>query len=117
MAYERRKGRFYYYRKVWRDGTCRSEYIGPPGERALLFSSLDKLDRERRQQEAAERQIARAAFAELAAPPPALVEVLAEAQRATADALQAAGYHQHKRGEWRKRRGHKDEDQDQGPSA
>ncbi len=109
MAYERRKGRYYYYRKVWRDGTCHSEYIGPAGDRAYLFSSLDKLDRERRRQEAMERQIACNEFAELATVPVELTELLAEARRATAEALEAAGYHQHKRCEWRKRRGKKDE--------
>jgi hypothetical protein len=55
-----------------------------------------------------ERQIARAEFAELAATPTELTLLLAEARAAVNDALTAAGYHQHKRGEWRKRRATKE---------
>jgi hypothetical protein len=107
MGWEWRKGKPYYYRKV-RDGKrVRSEYIGPPGDRARLFMSLDQLDRARRQQEAAEKQQARQALAELIADPPELVELVEQARAAVAAALEAAGYHQHKRGEWRKKRAQK----------
>lgn len=109
MAYESRNGRQYYYRKVWRDGTCRSEYIGS-GETAALIAQLDSVDQERRQLEAAQQRQARAEFAELARTPPELAALLSDARRATAEALEAAGYHQHKR-QWRKQRGNKNQSQ------
>jgi hypothetical protein len=116
MAYEWRKGRLYYYRKQRINGKVVSTYYGPAGgEYARLWSSLVAIDRERREQERMERTIARNEFAELASTAPELVELLAEAKRVTAEALHAAGYHQHDRGEWRKKRGHnKDENQTKG---
>jgi len=105
MAYEWRKGRLYYYRKERIGGKVVSTYYGPAnGELARLWASLAAIDRERRERERMERTIARNEFAELVSTLPELVELLAEAKRAMAEALEAAGYHQHKRGEWRKRR-------------
>ena len=108
MAYESRNGRTYYYKKERQGKKVVSVYCGN-GERAELWADITALGREERQCKAAERAAERASFAELARTPPALVELLAEAKRQTAEALEAAGYHQHKRGEWRKRRGNKDE--------
>jgi hypothetical protein len=107
MGWETRGGHIYYYRKERQGRRVISTYCGR-GEIATLFAALDELDRERRQQEAMERQFARAEFAEIAATPPELTMLLAEARAAIADALEAAGYHQHKRGEWRKRRAKKE---------
>jgi hypothetical protein len=112
MAYESRKGRSYYYRKVWKNGQCRSEYIGG-GEAAALIARMEQLDQQGRDIARQDRRAEREQFAALAATPPELVALLAEARRASAEALEAAGYHRHKRGEWRKRRGSKDKDQDQ----
>ena len=106
MAYESRNGRTYYYRKERRVTQVVSVYCGKDGSPiAELWQDITALGAHRRQQEAAERAAERASFADLARTPPALVELLAEAKRQTAEALEAAGYHQHKRGEWRKRRG------------
>jgi hypothetical protein len=114
MAYEWRKGRLYYYRKERIGSKVVSTYYGSAsGELARLWSSLATIDRERREWERMERQFARAELAELASTPPELIELLAEAKLAAAAALEAAGYHQHKRGEWRKKRGNKDKDPDQ----
>jgi hypothetical protein len=106
MAWEQRKGRAYYYRKVWQDGTCRSEYVGR-GRTAGLISEIEQLRQESHTQERGERQIARNEFAELAATPEALVLLLERARSEVARALEAAGYHQHKR-QWRKQRAKKE---------
>ncbi len=105
MAYESRNGRSYYYKKERQGKKVVSVYCGKDGSSiAELWEDITALGVHRRQQEAAERAADRASFAELARTPPALLELLAEAKRQTAAALEAAGYHQHKRGEWRKRR-------------
>ena len=105
MAYESRNGRSYYYKKERQEKKVVSVYCGKDGSSiAELWEDITALGVHRRQQEAAERAADRASFAELARTPPALLELLAEAKRQTAAALEAAGYHQHKRGEWRKRR-------------
>ena len=57
--------------------------------------------------------MARNEFTELAATPEHLTLLLEQAQSEAAAALVAAGYHQHKRGEWRKKRDtNKDKNQD-----
>ena len=106
MGWEERRGHTYYYRKERQGRHVISTYCGR-GEIAALFAELDGLDRQRRQQEAMERQIARNEFPDLAADPPELTRLLAEARAVVAEALTAAGYHQHKR-EWRKRRAKKE---------
>jgi hypothetical protein len=113
MAYESRNGRTYYYKKERQGKKVVSVYCGN-GERAELWADITALGIEERQFEASQCAAERASFAELARTPPALVELLAEAKRQTAAALQAAGYHQHKRGEWRKKRG---SNKDESPSA
>jgi hypothetical protein len=102
-GWEERRGHTYYYRKERQGRRVVSTYCGR-GELATLLAELDQLDRERRQQEAMERQLTRSEFAELAATPTELTLLLAEARAAVAEALTVAGYHPHKRGEWRKRR-------------
>ena len=117
MGWEFRKGKPYYYHKERIDGKVVSQYCGPAGgPSADLWASLAALDRERRQQHSLERAIERQRFAELASTPAELTALLAEASRATAQALEAAGYQQHKRGEWRKRRA-RSEEEDQGQST
>jgi hypothetical protein len=115
MGWETRRGHTYYYRKERQGCRVVSTYCGC-GEIATLFAELDALDRERRQQERAVNQAARAKFAELAATPPELVILLAEARAAVAEALTAAGYHQHKR-QWRKRRGNQNKSPDDRSTA
>ena len=108
MGWEtRRNGRRYFYRKERQGRRVVSTYCGS-GERATLFAALGALDRQRRMQEAMERQIARSEFAELSATPAELTMLLADVRAEVARVLTAAGYHQHKRGEWRKRRATKE---------
>ena len=111
MGWEtRRNGRTYYYHKERHGRRVVSTYCGHD-ESARLIAQLAQLDQKRRQQEQAEAQLARAEFAALAATPPVLTMRLAEARAEVARVLTEAGYHQHKRGEWRKRRAKKDRDQ------
>jgi hypothetical protein len=100
-------GRRYYYQRKRVNGRIEYTYIGA-GQLAPLVAEIDQLDRERRQQERWEAQAARNEFAEQAATPEALSLLLEQAHSAAAAALEAAGYHQHKRGEWRKKRANKD---------
>lgn len=101
MAFEERGGRLYYYRsRRASDGRVVKEYVGV-GLAAELAADADEAarrrERLRREAEKAERERLDA----LEKPTEDLceaVEVLASA------ALLAAGYHRHKRGEWRKRR-------------
>src|SRR5690349_2370095 len=100
-------GKRYFY-SIRRDGKRMVYDYWGRGESAILIAQIDAIDVEKRQLERFDRQQARAQFAELASTPPELLALLAEAKRATAEALEAAGYHQHKRGEWRKKRANKD---------
>ena len=105
MAWERG----YYYRVRRENGHVVREYVGC-GRVAEIMAELDALDREKGREEARLDAEAlrneKAALDALDAHLEALIEttdLLAHA------ALVAAGYHQHKRGEWRKRRDHSDE--------
>lgn len=106
MAWEWRGQRLYLYQKEWTNGSCRSVYAGPASrEITRLGAQLDRIERERRcvaRREAAEEQ---ERWAAVAATPPILLELERAARQAVADALHAAGYHQHDRGAWRKQRG------------
>jgi hypothetical protein len=118
MGIEYRKKTLYYYRKERVNGKVVSHYCGrADGDHARLWGGLATISAERRQIAAARRAAERAEWAELTREPEGLVELLAEAKRAVAEALEAAGYHRHKRGEWRKRRDTKDKDQDQSPGT
>jgi hypothetical protein len=92
--------RGYYYRSRKVNGRVVREYVGA-GRAAQLAAQLDASEREERE---AERQARRAKRAELDAfDAPVdkldeLVELVAHA------ALAAAGFRQHHRGEWRKKR-------------
>jgi hypothetical protein len=101
-------GRRYYYQRKRVNGRIEYTYYGS-GPATPLMAELDQLDRERRQKERLEAQMARNEFAELAATPEDLTLLLEQAQREAAAALVAAGYHQHKR-QWRKKRDRKDKD-------
>jgi hypothetical protein len=98
------KGRYYTRsRKV--NGRVVREYVGtgPAGEMA---ARIDALDREGRQLERESRLAARVELEALDAPLEEfndLAELLARA------ALVAAGFRQHKRGPWRKRRAQRDQ--------
>jgi hypothetical protein len=101
MGWER--GR-YYTRSKKVNGRVVREYIGS-GRVAQLAAELDAIERDRREGEALERRCIRAEHDEFAA---MLADLNERCDLLTRAALFAAGYHQHKRGEWRKRRVHKE---------
>jgi hypothetical protein len=94
------KGRYYTRsRKV--NGRVVREYVGS-GPVAALAAQMDALERERKEAEAAAWRAEKARLDALDADVAALIDLTDLLARA---ALRAAGFHQHKRGEWRKRRG------------
>jgi len=102
MAWERReRGGLYYTRSRRESGRVVREYVGT-GPVAEIAASSDALEKLRREEEAAAARSERERLDALEEP----VEELCEAAEVlTSAALLAAGYHRHKRGEWRKRRG------------
>jgi hypothetical protein len=98
MGWER--GRYYTRsRKV--NGRVVREYVGT-GPAAAAAAQMDAERRERRRQEALDLQQVKA---DLDALDSTIGDLCEKIDLATRAALEAAGYHQHKRGEWRKRRG------------
>ncbi len=96
------KGR-YYTRSKKVNGRVQREYVGT-GRVAELAAELDALERDERQLKAQDVRDEKGELAALDADLQALTETTDRLARA---ALLAAGYHQHKRGEWRRRRGHR----------
>jgi hypothetical protein len=101
MSWEtRERGGRYYTRSRRVNGQVVREYIGT-GFVAEMASELDRLDRERREQERIERRLAMIETEEREAPIKALhddIEMIARG------ALLAGGYHRH-HGQWRRKRG------------
>src|SRR5262245_48399800 len=101
MALVYRNGRPRLQRSVRRGDTVTTEY-GGSGQFAILAAALEAEERqereEARQQERAERE-------RLDDLERALIDVAARGRALAHEALTAAGFHQHHRGEWRKRRG------------
>jgi hypothetical protein len=97
--------RGYYYRGKKVSGEVRREYVGR-GPAAQACAELDRLEREGRQADREAQDAERAALEALDEPMNELNDLADLVARA---ALLAAGYHQHHRGEWRKRRGKHDE--------
>ena len=98
------KGR-YYTRSKKVNGRVVREYVGA-GRVAELAARMGALERERRE---AERAAFRSVRAELDALDRPLNELHDLADLVARAALVAAGYRQHKRGEWRKQRVQRDE--------
>jgi hypothetical protein len=98
MGWER--GYYYRVRKV--GGRVVREYVGT-GRVAEVAAQLDALERARREREALATRQQKAELTALDAELNALTERADLLARA---ALLAAGFHRHKRGEWRKRREH-----------
>jgi hypothetical protein len=96
MAWER--GYYYRVRKV--NGRVLRAYIGS-GRLAELAAQVDALERKRRQTEAEQLRQEKAELDTLLAGLKTLAELTSLVARA---ALLAAGFHQHKRGEWRAKR-------------
>jgi hypothetical protein len=95
-----RNGRPYLYRSIRRGGRVTSEYLAR-GEDAFLIHALEKDDRDKL---SFDRQEARSERKQLDDLERALDELAEQARDLACDALSAAGFHQHHRGEWRKRR-------------
>jgi len=101
-----RHGRPYLYRSIRRGGRVTSEYVAS-GIDAQLIAALEADERDNRESDIQQAQAERREADELDR---ALDELADRARALARDALTAAGYHQHDRGEWRKRRvpGHRE---------
>ena len=98
------RGRYYTRsRKV--NGRVVREYVGT-GEMAALAARIDAIQRQTKH---AEQNMRRAEFSTLDALDERLIKLDNLASLAARAALLAAGYRQHKRGEWRKRRVRQDD--------
>jgi hypothetical protein len=95
-----RNGRPYLYRSKRRGGRVTSEYLGR-GEDALLIDALERIERDERDSDLRHQRSERKELDDLER---ALDELAGRARDLARDALTAAGYHQHKRGEWRRKR-------------
>jgi hypothetical protein len=97
----RNRGGLYYTRSRKVDGRVVREYVGG-GVLGEIAARMDADERRQREEEAAFWIEERESLETL----DGLTEELYEAAEVLAQAaLVAAGYHRHKRGEWRKRRG------------
>jgi len=101
----------YYYRARKVNGRVVREYLGK-GRLAELAARQDVL---RRRQREAEREELRTVRAELDALDAPLNRLGQEAELLARAALVAAGFRQHKRGEWRRRRGNRKSAERDGP--
>jgi hypothetical protein len=95
----------YYTRSKKVNGRVRREYVGM-GPMAQMAAELDALAREQRQLEAQAVHQEKVALAALDADLKALAKIV---DLLVAAVMLASGFHLHKRGEWRKRRGHHDQ--------
>ena len=92
--------RGYYYRAQKVNGRVVREYVGS-GRLAELAAELDQIERQQRMLEHADMKIERDNLDAIDA---TLEELNNVANLLARAALLAAGFHQHKRGEWRKQR-------------
>ncbi len=102
MGWER--GR-YYTRSRREGGRVVREYVGA-GPAAALIARFDEMERDRREGERIAARLEREMMDALDAPLVALDDL---ANLVACAALLAAGYRQHHRGEWRKRRARTDQ--------
>jgi hypothetical protein len=100
MALECRNGRSYYYESRRVGGRVLKQYCGA-GACAVLMAQCEM---ETRQERNAERDSQKCRLLRQQKRTAKLREWLADAARVTADAMEAAGWHQHKH-EWRRKRG------------
>jgi hypothetical protein len=103
MAWEERRGRSCYYRKVRQGTRVRSRYVGS-GRVAQICAADDAI---RRRDQAASRATDRAARQAEAQIDRQLAEAESALAAMTRATLLAAGYHEHK-GQWRKKRHEKE---------
>jgi hypothetical protein len=100
MALERRGGGSYYYRKVRREGRVVSQYLGT-GPWASLIAIMDGIGRVQRE---ADRERWKAIRERMDAEEAEAIDLFDRVEAIARSALESAGYHRHKRGEWRRRR-------------
>ena len=100
MALIHRNGRTYIYRSVRQRGKVTSEY-GGSGETARLIGRMEAIERDERECDRSREQAERRELDDLEE---ALDNLVIQANALARDALTTAGYHQHHRGKWRKRR-------------
>ncbi len=101
MGWERReRGGLYYTRSRKEGGRVVREYVGG-GILGALAAQMDAEERRRQEEEEASQREERERLNALTAPLEELYEAAEVIARA---ALIASGYHQHNRGEWRKKR-------------
>src|SRR3954468_16627312 len=100
MAWEVKKGCRFYTRSLWRGGRVVRQYLGtgPEAEKAAAE------DEARRAEQKASREADRAWVGCRDAADSALAELHEAAELAAQAALIAQGFHQHDRGEWRRRK-------------
>lgn len=104
MGWEKRGNGRYYYTKERRGGRVVSSYVGA-GPAAALIAEIEQSRREVAQSRAKfERDVQAAELGQFADLDQAIADVQRRISEAVAVELQALGFHQHKRGEWRKRR-------------
>jgi uncharacterized protein YceH (UPF0502 family) len=100
----RRNGKLYYYEAERAGGRVVKRYVPP-----LVAGAVAAIAEDRREMRQAAAEANRAARAEAAALDDRLADLNAAADLLAEAALLAAGYRRHNRGEWRKRRGRRDE--------
>lgn len=100
MAWERRNNRLFFYRSRYVNGRTVKEYVGcgPEAERVAREDAEERAQREADLQERRQRR------QEYGAVQLALKALTNECQTLMRASLLSAGYHQHARGKWRKRR-------------
>ena len=100
MAWEDRRGRSYYYAKERQGSKVISRYVGS-GEVAHL---VDQFSGERREEDAERRSGIAAEVALMVAEDKAADDIFAAVDGLMREVLQAEGFHQHARGQWREKR-------------
>jgi hypothetical protein len=98
MAWERRKGRNYYYRSRWVNGRVVREYVGT----GVVAEMAARLDAEAAEERALVQVARLRTLAELEELDLMLEQIDREVNAAVSAAMAVAGFHWH-RGEWRKK--------------
>ena len=101
MAWEKRRGHLYYYRSQWNQGRVVKIYMGkgPKAEAAAREDAAKRAERAERRYAAEMDRLREEPAKDLMADFDGQVKIMLRG------ALLDAGYHQHDRGKWRKRRG------------
>jgi hypothetical protein len=108
MAWEERGNHRYYYRSRRVGDKVVKEYVGS-GEVASAIADLEALERERAEEAARQRQAERARQDAVDALLLAFCQGVGDI---VAEALERAGYHRHDRGQWRRKRQPKEQEQE-----